>query len=89
MTDTVDSKPVPAVPVAPKEPQERIVVTEHSCVIGGKKLEYTATCGTLVLRDFDHQGDANDGKSRGDKSRATIFFTAYTLKGVKNPRTAR
>ena len=85
MTDTVDSKPVPTAPVAPKEPQERIVVTEHTRTIGGKKLEYTATCGTVVLRDFDHQGDSNDGKSRGDKSRATIFFTAYTLKGVKNP----
>src|SRR5450432_2810710 len=85
MTDTVDSKPAPTVPATPKEPQERIVVTEHTRVIGGKKLEYTATCGTVVLRDFDHQDDSKDGKSRGDKSRATIFFTAYTLKGAKNP----
>ena len=43
MTDAAEVKP--ATP-APKEPQERIVVTEHSRVIGGKKLEYTATCGT-------------------------------------------
>ena len=82
MTDAVETKP--ATP-APKEPQERIVVTEHSWVIGGKTLEYTATCGTVVLRDFDHQDDSKDGKSRGDKSRATIFFTAYTLKGAKHP----
>ena len=82
MTDAEEKKP--AMPV-PKEPQERIVVTEHSRVIGGKTLEYTATCGTVVLRDFDHQDDSKDGKSRGDKSRATIFFTAYTRKGAKHP----
>jgi carboxypeptidase C (cathepsin A) len=82
MTDAVDTKPATT---APKEPQERIVVTEHSRVVGGKKIEYTATCGTVVLRDFDHQDDNKDGKSRGDKSRATIFFTAYTLKGTKSP----
>ena len=81
MTDAVDSKPVAT---APKEPQERLVVTEHSRVIGGRRIDYTATCGTVVLRDFDHQDDNKDGKSRGDKSRATIFFTAYTLKGTRS-----
>jgi carboxypeptidase C (cathepsin A) len=82
MADTQDTKP--AAPSA-KEPEERIVVTEHSRVIGGKTLDYTATCGTVVLRDFDHQDDSKDGKSRGHKSRATIFFTAYTLKGAGGP----
>ena len=48
MADTQDTKP--AAP-SPKEPEERIVVTEHSRVIGGKTLDYTATCGTVVLRD--------------------------------------
>ena len=81
MADTPETKP--AAP-SPKEPEERIVVTEHSRVIGGKTLEYTATCGTVVLRDFDHQDDSKDGKSRGHKSRATIFFTAYTRKGAKS-----
>ena len=60
-------------------------MTEHSRVIGGKKLEYTATCGTVVLRDFDADDDSKERKSRGDKSRATIFFTAYTLKSAKGP----
>jgi carboxypeptidase C (cathepsin A) len=84
MTDAAEVKP--ATP-APKEPQERIVVTEHSRVIGGKKLEYTATCGTVVLRDFDADDDSKERKSRGDKSRATIFFTAYTLKNAKGAET--
>ena len=57
MTDAAEVKP--ATP-APKEPQERIVVTEHSRVIGGKKLEYTATCGTVVLRDFDADDDSKE-----------------------------
>jgi len=82
MTET---KEIPSVPPAGKEPQDRIVVTEHSVVIGKKKLEYTATCGTVVLRDYDERGSENDGKRSGDKPRATLFFTAYTLKGVKKP----
>ena len=82
MTDAAEAKP--AAPT-PKEPQERIVVTEHSRVIGGKTLDYTATCGTVVLRDYDDTGENKDGKSRGDRSRATIFFTAYTLKGAPAP----
>ena len=69
MTDTVDSKPVPTAPAVPKEPQERIVVTEHTRVIGGKKFEYTATCGSVVLRDFDYQGDSNDGRTRQNEVR--------------------
>ncbi len=67
MTDAAEVKP--ATP-APKEPQERIVVTEHSRVIGGKKLEYTATCGTVVLRDFDADGATARTASAGATSRA-------------------
>ena len=69
----------------PKEPQERIVTTEHSVVIGGKKLEYTATCGTVVLREYGERDGEGDGKRQDDKPRATLFFTAYTRKGVRNP----
>jgi carboxypeptidase C (cathepsin A) len=82
MTDTENTDKTPATPAPRKEPQERIVVTEHSRVVGGKTLDYTATCGTVVLRDYDDKDDAKDGKSRGDKARATIFFTAYTRKGA-------
>ncbi len=80
MTESKESTPAPK---EPKEPQERIVVTEHSLVVGRKTLEYTATCGTVVLRDYDERDDDKDGKRQGDKPRATLFFTAYTLKGVK------
>ena len=82
MPETKEANPA-ATP--PPEPQERIVATEHTYTVGKKKLEYTATCGTVVLRDYDGDGRDSDGKRRGDKPRATLFFTAYTLKGVKKP----
>ena len=82
MNEHKESAPAPN---APKEPSERIVVTEHSLVVGRRTLAYTATCGTVVLRDYEERDDDKDGKRQGDKPRATLFFTAYTLKGVKKP----
>lgn len=60
-------------------PVERIVTTEHQLTIGKKTLEYTATCGTLLLREVD----TKDGESKGEKTRASVFFVAYTLKPSK------
>ncbi len=82
MTDANDNNATPAVA---KEPQDRVVVTEHKIVVGRKTLEYTATCGTVVLRDYDERDSEKEGKRQGDKPRASLFFTAYTLKGVKKP----
>lgn len=70
-------------PAEPPKPQEHLVVTQHKLVVGKKTLEYTAVCGTLVL----HEPEAKDGEHKGDKARAAVFFTAYTLKGVKKPET--
>ena len=77
MTDATE-KPAAATP-SPKEPQERFVSTEHRLVVGKKTLDYTATCGTVLLREDEHKDD----KRGGDKARAEMFFVAYTLKGVK------
>ena len=82
MNEPKEAKPAPA---PPAEPQERIVATDHTYSLGKKKLDYTATCGTVVLRDYDGDGRDSEGKRQGDKPRATMFFTAYTLKGVKKP----
>ncbi len=51
-----------------KEPElrERLVKTEHVVTIDGKKVLYTATAGTLMLKDEE------------GKPRAGIFFIAYT-----------
>jgi carboxypeptidase C (cathepsin A) len=46
---------------------ERVVSTRHSASVSGRVLPYTATAGTLTIRD-------NAGKPK-----ASIFYTAYTL----------
>ncbi|MEA2605195.1 MAG: hypothetical protein QOF89_6187 [Acidobacteriota bacterium] len=55
--------------VAPKA-EDKLVTTQHKALIGGKEVRYTATTGTLVLRDEE------------GKPRASIFFTAYTRDGI-------
>jgi carboxypeptidase C (cathepsin A) len=82
MSDVEEAKPAAG---TQKEPQERMVATEHRLNVGGRTLEYTATCGTVVLRDYDDQDESKEGKRLPEKPRATLFFTAYTLKGVEHP----
>lgn len=55
---------------------ERLVVTEHQQEIGGRLLHYSATCGTVLLRETE----IKDGQHKGEKTRASVFFIAYTLK---------
>jgi carboxypeptidase C (cathepsin A) len=83
-TDTSANTPAhpAAAPDAAKEPRERIVVTEHELVVGDRTLAYTATCGTLVLRDFHETYEGKDGERTPEKARASFFFVAYSLKGV-------
>jgi carboxypeptidase C (cathepsin A) len=49
--------------------------TEHSLTLGGQKIDYTATAGTLALKDAE-------GKTTAD-----IFFIAYTKKGITDAAT--
>lgn len=51
----------------PKEAEEKPVVTHHEIHVGGRLLKYTATTGTLPIRNADGDTEAN------------IFFVAYTL----------
>jgi carboxypeptidase C (cathepsin A) len=58
---------------APREtpiPPEKSSVTHHELTLGGKSLKYTATAGTLLIRDEE------------DKPYGSIFYVAYTLDGV-------
>ena len=50
--------------------EERTVSTRHSAVIDGRTIPYTATAGTLTIRDAE------------GKPTASIFYTADTLDGV-------
>ena len=59
-----------ATPYKPMPPVDTTVVTQHSAMIGGQEIHYTATTGTYVIRD-------DSGAPR-----ATFFFVAYTKNGV-------
>jgi len=62
---------------------DNLVVTQHSMKLKGKKFDYTATTGTLVLKQEGVKKDA-DNAYDGNKDKAEIFFTAYTKDGVKD-----
>ncbi|MEJ8796899.1 peptidase S10 [Trinickia caryophylli] len=52
--------------VAVAVPPETSSTTEHAVRVGGRRIAYTATAGTLLLRD---------GKGKAD---ASVFYVAYT-----------
>ncbi|CAM5253095.1 S10 family peptidase [Rhodanobacter lindaniclasticus] len=57
-----------AAPVDARIPSsETAVRTQHSITIGGRTLKYTATAGTLVIRDEKQQ------------PQASVFYVAYTV----------
>ncbi len=58
-----------------EEPREEKVQTRHTLVIDGHPIHYTATAGTLILRDEDQ------------KPQATLFYIAYTQDHVSDPGT--
>jgi carboxypeptidase C (cathepsin A) len=61
--------------------EEQIATTEHAVTIGGEEIRYTATAGTLVLKEEAEK----DGKAEGEKARATLFYVAYARQGVSEP----
>ena len=52
------------------EPSDKVSVTNHRAVIGGKKIDYTATAGIMVV-------DTKEGQ-------VEFFYTAYTKDGVND-----
>ena len=46
-------------------------MTHHELALGGKSLKYTATAGTLLIRDEE------------DKPYGSMFYVAYTLDGAE------
>jgi len=53
---------------------ERTVQTRHSASVSGRVVPYTATAGTLTIRDVS------------GKPKASIFYTAYTADGAPSGR---
>ncbi|MBI5651256.1 MAG: peptidase S10 [Chloroflexi bacterium] len=60
------------------EPQDQIVETKHSIALGDQTINYTVTCGTIVLKEEAEKKGDKAGESEGEKAKATIFFIAYT-----------
>ena len=54
-------------------PQARKSVTHGSVVIDGQRIGYTATAGTIIL------------KNKQGKPTASVFYVAYTKDGVHQP----
>lgn len=63
------------------EPEEKTSVTSHELVVNGETLHYTATAGTMVLKEEVEE----NGKVEGEKAKATVFYVAYTLDDVEEP----
>ena len=55
---------------AKPDEKERTSVTNHDLTLGGRTLHYTATAGTLLIRDEE------------DKPYGSIFYVAYTVPGA-------
>jgi len=68
-TSTDHATPDAAVPAT-----ETATRTRHSASIGGHSFKYTATAGTLIIRDDK------------DQPQASVFYVAYTLDGAKADR---
>ena len=70
-TEKADRKP---------DPTDQISVTRHTLRIGRRTIAYTATCGTMVMKEEAEK----EGKSEGERARARVFFIAYTLDDVSD-----
>jgi carboxypeptidase C (cathepsin A) len=70
--ESMADQPTPSAP----PPADRIVQSQHTMTLTDTTIAYTATTGTIVLREESEQ--AAEGTAEGEQARATIFFTAYT-----------
>ena len=70
---TETPKPSEAVPAQKDEPP---VITKHSAAIGGRRLNYTVTTGFMPIKN-----------TTSGETEARIFYMAYTLDGVADPKT--
>jgi carboxypeptidase C (cathepsin A) len=70
----------------PPPPKDQLSVTQHSINLDGQVLRYTATAGTIVLKEEAEKKGDKAGEAEGEKPRATMFFIAYTRDDVEDRR---
>lgn len=66
--EDLEGKKIAAKPALPKE---EAVSTQHSATVGGKKIDYTATAGTILHQDTK------------EHHKGTFFYVAYVKNGVE------
>ena len=64
--------------------EERLSTTNHSIQIGDSVIEYTATAGTIVIKEEPEKQDGNKEKPKNVIPKASIFFVAYTRNKPEN-----
>ena len=64
---------------AKKEPEDNLVTTHHTVTIGDNEVRYTATTGTMILKEESEKEGEGSSQFEGEKPMAEIFFVAYTL----------
>ncbi|MCJ7702850.1 MAG: hypothetical protein MUO62_14805 [Anaerolineales bacterium] len=64
---------------AKKKPEDNLVTTHHTVTIGDREVRYTATAGTMILKEESEKEGEGSSQFEGEKPMAEIFFVAYTL----------
>ncbi|MEI8167881.1 MAG: peptidase S10, partial [Chloroflexales bacterium] len=86
MADKPTGNAEPAAIPPTDTPVDRLVETKHHVTVEGRDLRYTATVGTIVLREEAVKQNETGPTVEAAKARATIFFVAYTLDAVADRR---
>ena len=70
-------------PAEEKKPThtDQIVETKHMDTIGGQEIKYTATAGTMVMKE---ETPDREKESEGEKPKAAFFFVAYSKDEVED-----
>jgi carboxypeptidase C (cathepsin A) len=68
-------------PVPEKELEDEISQTQHTVLVEGREIRYTATAGRIVLR----REEKGDEEQEAFKPKAAIFFVAYTRDDGPDP----
>ena len=66
--------------IATPEPEDNLSVTKHKVTLNERRIDYTVTTGTIILKEEAEEEE----KSAGEKPKAAIFFIAYTMDGVED-----
>ncbi|MEO5618280.1 MAG: peptidase S10 [Candidatus Eisenbacteria bacterium] len=85
MTDQPAKPEAASAEGAKNVPVDQIVQTKHTVTIGGRKLRYTVTTGTLILKQESEKKGDKAGESEGALPKAAVFFVAYTLATPGDP----